>query len=76
MEHTRKKLEEFGNQIYDGEIGAAPYRMGRECGCDYCKLRGICGVEDKTLVSCARPFAQMKDEEVWEVLYGRDSVDE
>lgn len=76
MEHTRKKLEEFGNRIYDGEIGAAPYRMGRECGCDHCGLRGVCGVEDKTLVSCARSLAQMKEEEVWEVLYGRDSVDE
>ena len=76
MEHTRKKLEEFGNRIYDGEIGADPYRMGRECGCDYCGLRGICGVEDKTLASCVRTFPQMKEEEVWEVLYGQDPVDE
>ncbi len=76
MEHTRKKLEEFGSRIYDGEIGAAPYRMGRECGCDYCGLRGICGVEDKTLASCVRTFPQMKEEEVWEVLYGQDPVDE
>lgn len=72
MEHTRTKLKEFGNRIYQGEIAAAPYKMGRECGCDYCGLRGVCGVEDKSLASCVREYPQMKEEEIWEVLYGQD----
>lgn len=76
MGHTREKLREFGNRIYEGEIGAAPFRMGSENGCGHCRLRGVCGVEDKTLSSYVREYPEMKEEEVWEVLYGQDSVDE
>lgn len=72
MEHTRMKLEEFGNRIYQGEIAAAPYQMGRECGCDYCGLRGVCGLEDKSLASHVREYPEMNEEEIWEVLYGQD----
>ena len=72
MEHTRMKLEEFGNRIYQGEIAAAPYQMGRECGCDYCGLRGVCGLEDKSLASHVREYPEMNEEEIWEVLYGKD----
>ena len=76
MEHTREKMKEFGSRICQGEIGAAPYRMGHECGCDYCGLRGVCGVESKSLASCVREYPEMEEEEVWEVLYERDPVDE
>lgn len=73
--HTRKKMEEFGNRIFNGEIEAAPYRVKSECGCDYCGLRGACGVEDKELASYLREYPDMKEEEIWEVLYGNDTVD-
>ena len=35
MDHTRKKMKEFGNRIYQGEIQAEPYAMKAESGCDY-----------------------------------------
>ena len=72
MEHTRRKMEEFGNRIYDGDIEAAPYQMGTETGCDYCGLKGICGMENKELKKQAKQYEKMKEEEVWEALYGRD----
>lgn len=75
MKHTGEKIQEFGNRIYEGEIEAAPYSMGGQCGCDYCKLKGICGMETKELSHKVREFEPMEEEKVWEVLYGRDSVD-
>lgn len=73
--HTREKMAEFGNRIFEGEIEAAPYRIKSECGCDYCGLRSVCGVENKELASYLREYPDMKEEEVWEVLYGNGSVD-
>ena len=72
MEHTRKKIEEFGNRIYEGDIEVAPYQMGTETGCDYCRLKGICGMEKKELKKQAKQYDKMKEDEVWEALYGRD----
>ena len=68
MAHTREKMREFGSRIYRGEIQAAPYQMGNAGGCDYCRLRGICGMEKKDLAEYRRNCPPMKDEEVWEVL--------
>ena len=68
MKHTREKMREFGNRIYAGEIQAAPYEMGNAGGCDYCGLRGICGMEKQELAESKRECPPMKDEEVWEVL--------
>lgn len=73
--HARTKLKEFGNRIFDGEIEVAPYRIKSECGCDYCSLKGVCGMEKKELSSYIREYPDMKEEEVWEVLYGNNPVD-
>ena len=75
MEHSRAKMEEFGRRIFDGEADAAPYRSKSECGCDYCGLKGVCGVEKRELPARVREYPELEDEEVWEVLYGRDSVE-
>ena len=75
MEHSRAKMEEFGRRIFDGEADAAPYRSKSECGCDYCGLKGVCGVEKRELSARVREYPELEDEEVWEVLYGRDSVE-
>jgi ATP-dependent helicase/nuclease subunit B len=70
MQHTREKMAEFGNRIYEGEIGARPYRMEKESGCDYCSFASVCGIEKKDSRRCARELPKMTEEEVWEVLYG------
>lgn len=70
MQHATDKMKEFGNRIYEGEIQASPYEMAKGSGCDYCKLRGICGMEKKEFAANKRECPPMKDEEVWEVLNG------
>ena len=75
MAHTRKKMKEFGNRIYQGEIQAEPYAMKAESGCDYCDLKGICGVEARDRVRYAKEYPAMNEEEVWEVLHGKNPVD-
>ncbi|MCH5251402.1 MAG: PD-(D/E)XK nuclease family protein [Lachnospiraceae bacterium] len=72
MSHTRKKMQEFGERIFEGEIGTEPYSIRSECGCDYCNLNAVCGVERKEISSCRKEYPEMKDEEVWEVLHGQD----
>jgi ATP-dependent helicase/nuclease subunit B len=76
MQHTKEKMTEIGNRIYQGEIGAVPYHMQNESGCDYCAFSDICGVEKKDSQSCARELPKMTEEEVWEVLYGKNNMDE
>lgn len=68
MAHTREKMREFGSRIYGGEIQAAPYQMADAGGCDYCRLRGICGMEKQELAESRKNCPPMKDEEVWEAL--------
>ncbi len=70
--HVRKKLEEFGDRIYQGEIDRAPCHIGGECGCDYCRWQSVCGMEKRELAKSVREYPVMSEEEVWEVLYGLD----
>lgn len=73
MKHTRKKIEEFGNQIYDGKTAASPSVIQNETGCDYCALSGICGLDARQRGACARLLEKMTEEEIWEVLgHGED----
>ncbi len=75
MAHADKKMREFGNQIYGGEIGARPYRLEDKNACENCGMKGLCGMENRYVKNREREFKKMIDEEVWEVLHERDQVD-
>ncbi len=75
MSHTNEKLKEFGTRIFEGEIKAAPYGLSGHCGCDYCGLSGMCGMELRQQKDRIRELEPMREEDVWEALHERDSVD-
>lgn len=66
--HTMEKAEEFGREIMDGKIEASPYQLGGESGCDYCGLRGICGMERSDLAERCRTLEEKTEQDIWEDL--------
>ncbi len=56
------KIREIGQKIFDGEISANPYRLGEECGCDYCPYHGVCGFEPGEPGQSYRQLKQIKDD--------------
>lgn len=54
MAHTLDVAAGFGNEIMEGNIEVSPYRMGNETGCDYCGLRGVCGMERSEMAKRCR----------------------
>ncbi len=72
MAHTRKKMQEFGERIFSGEIAAEPYYLRSECGCDTCHLNAVCGVEKKEISARRREYPDMSEEEIWEALHEKD----
>lgn len=65
ISHTTKLAAEFGAEIMDGNIEVSPYRMGKETGCDFCGLRGICGMERGAFAEQCRDIEEMDEESIW-----------
>lgn len=61
--HTTKLAADFGKEIMGGNIGVSPYRMGKQTGCDYCGLRGICGMERSELSAKCRDLDENAGQE-------------
>ena len=47
INNSELEIEKAKKKILAGEIGANPYSLGKEKGCDYCEYRGICGFDLK-----------------------------
>ncbi len=45
LEHTRYKLGELADRIFDGDISVFPYRMGDVSPCNWCDFRSVCRFE-------------------------------
>ena len=41
LEHTRYKLGALADQVLDGDVRVAPYRLGHSSPCNWCPLRGV-----------------------------------
>ncbi|MCR5691151.1 MAG: PD-(D/E)XK nuclease family protein [Eubacterium sp.] len=68
MDHTRGKLKEFGQEIYEGHCQAEPYKLGNESACTYCKLKGLCGMDRRSMKE--RELDPLSDDEVWRKIDG------
>lgn len=47
LHYAREKENRIKKEMYEGEVGAAPYELGDATGCDYCSCREICGFDLK-----------------------------
>lgn len=66
ISHTMKKAAEFGRDIMDGRIDVSPYRLGDKTGCDFCRFRGICGMEKGGAGEKFRDLQKMQEQDIWE----------
>lgn len=56
------KIQDIGRRIFDGEIGAEPYQLGNDTGCDYCPYHGVCGFDNSSPGWGYRKLEDIKDE--------------
>ncbi len=61
--YVNHKIQDIGRKIFDGEIGASPYQLGDQTGCDYCPYHGICGFDSAAPGCDYRKLEHIRDEE-------------
>ena len=60
--YVSRKIRDIGRKIFDGEIGAMPYQLGSDTGCDYCPYHGVCGFDPSSPGWNYRKLENIKDE--------------
>lgn len=65
LEHAQNVAKAYGNRIVRGEIGIHPYALEGKTGCDYCRFRGICGLEESDFSRNCRSLSKLEEEEIW-----------
>ncbi len=60
--YVSRKIRDIGRKIFDGEIGAKPYQLGDDTGCDYCPYHGVCGFDPSSPGWNYRKLENIKDE--------------
>ncbi|GMV96000.1 MAG: hypothetical protein AMXMBFR83_03690 [Phycisphaerae bacterium] len=48
MRHVLTRMSELADQIIDGEVAVAPYRLNRKTPCSFCEYRPVCRYEIET----------------------------
>lgn len=66
--YVDKKLRDFGREILDGRIAAAPYERGTENACTYCAFAGVCGFEAGMPGYQYRKLPSPEQEEIMEAI--------
>lgn len=60
--YTQKKIEEAGNQITEGNISIAPYRIKQRVPCTMCAFRAVCQFDQSQNGSGYRNLQQKPDD--------------
>ena len=45
-QYAKRKVEQIGKEIMDGNIDVKPYQLGEQNPCTYCPYGGICGFDE------------------------------
>lgn len=62
-----RKLAKEGQQILEGDVRIAPYKLGDGDACEYCTYAAVCGF-DKRNGSTYRVLPHKTEEEVWDAM--------
>lgn len=62
---VRRRLEQMGEEILEGNIEVSPYKQGNRTACDYCPYHSVCGFELKTAGYSYRRLGALNPEEIW-----------
>ncbi len=69
------KLSKEGQQILEGDVRIAPYRLGNSNACEYCSYTAVCGF-DKRNGSTYRVLPHKTDEEAWDAIKNSNRPDD
>ncbi|SES80689.1 helicase-exonuclease AddAB subunit AddB [[Clostridium] polysaccharolyticum] len=74
-QYAKSKLQDFGQEIVEGNTKAEPYKLEKRTACDYCKYDGICGFDKKLPGSQYRMLKKMDKDSIWEEIHGKCEMD-
>ncbi|MDK2809256.1 MAG: ATP-dependent helicase/nuclease subunit, partial [Clostridiales bacterium] len=63
MRYARKKMEQLGKQMMEGQCSVAPYQLGDRTACEYCMYGSVCAF-DKKAGSQFRVLEELDKEEI------------
>ncbi len=64
--YVRKRLEQDGREILEGQIPVRPHKQGSRTACDYCPYHGVCGFDTRIAGYRFRRFPAIEPEEIWD----------
>ena len=68
IEHVQENIRHSANEMAGGNITAAPYRLGKHTGCDYCRFKSVCGFDLRIPGYAYRRLNSFGNEELWQKL--------
>lgn len=66
MNYVNYKAKEIGQEILQGKVEVNAFAYQKECACDYCPYRNVCGFDEKIPGYSYRRLGTCKPEEIWE----------
>ena len=72
--YTKRLLTDLFTEIMKGNVAIRPYRKNKQTGCDYCSYQAVCQFDPTMSDNSYRQLFDKKDDEVWSILKGTDSV--
>lgn len=72
---VRRKVQELGKGILEGDIAAAPYQRKKGAACEFCGFGAVCGFDRKLPGYQTRKLSEWKAADIWAKI-GEEEVDE
>lgn len=67
---VRRKMQELGQRMMEGEAAPVPYERKQQTGCDYCIYKTVCGFDPRIPGARTNRLAEYSEEEIWKRLGG------
>ncbi len=62
---VRRKVQELGKGILEGDIGVEPYQYKKDSACDYCAFGAVCGFDRRLPGYRTRKLVEQKASDIW-----------
>ncbi len=69
--HAKDILHKISGEMIKGNISISPYKRKKQTSCKFCPYSSICRFEGNSLGNRYRIIKDIKDEEIWKMLYGK-----
>lgn len=72
LQHTKRMLAAFGEEIRRGNIAVRPCRIRQFIGCQYCSYQAICQIETVDILKNSQELLPLEPEQIWRRLQQRE----